>query len=146
MAVYNSKHEHPIDAIVTPVAVCEAVELTADMIIPKIFRTMNCMWDTGATNTLITQAVVDELGLKPYGKCLVSDNTTVEETDTYLVHIGLPTGTTALKVEAMLSHSDDYDVVIGMDIINGCDFCFTNKDDKSMLSLRHPSVEHIILK
>ena len=49
----------------------------------------------------------------------------------FLVHLGLPTGTTALNVEAMLTLSEDYDVVIGMDIISLCDFCFTNKDNAS---------------
>ena len=76
----------------------------------------------------------------------MSDNTTVEETDTYLIHIGLPTGTTALNVEAMLTPSDDYDIIIGMDIISLCDFCFTNKDGKSTFSLRHPSSEQIKLQ
>lgn len=60
--------------------------------------------------------------------------------------LGLPTGTTALNVEAMLTLSEDYDVVIGMDIISLCDFCFTNKDNASCFSLRHPSNEKIILK
>lgn len=114
--------------------------------LPKIFRSSNCMWDTGATNTLISQKVVDDLGLKPYGVCLVSDNTTTEKRETFLVHLGLPTGTTALNVEAMLTLSEDYDVVIGMDIISLCDFCFTNKDNASCFSLRHPSNEKIILK
>ena len=104
------------------------------------------MWDTGATNTLISQKVVDDLGLKPYGVCLFSDNTTTEKRETFLVHLGLPTGTTALNVEAMLTLSEDYDVVIGMDIISLCDFCFTNKDNASCFSLRHPSNEKIILK
>lgn len=146
MAVYNSEKEELVDAILTPIAVCEAVELKKSMVVPKIFRSENCMWDTGATNTLISQKVVDILGLKPYGECIISDNTTVEKRHTFLVHIGLPTQTTALNVEAMLTLSDDYDVVIGMDIISLCDFCFTNKNNKSCFSLRHPSADKILLK
>lgn len=146
MAAYNFESKGLVDAILTPIAVCEAVEMNESIAVPKIFRSSNCMWDTGATNTLISQKVVDDLGLKPYGVCLVSDNTTTEKRETFLVHLGLPTGTTALNVEAMLTLSEDYDVVIGMDIISLCDFCFTNKDNASCFSLRHPSNEKIILK
>lgn len=146
MAAYNFESKGLVDAILTPIAVCEAVEMNESIVVPKIFRSSNCMWDTGATNTLISQKVVDDLGLKPYGVCLVSDNTTTEKRETFLVHLGLPTGTTALNVEAMLTLSEDYDVVIGMHIISLCDFCFTNKDNASCFSLRHPSNEKIILK
>lgn len=146
MAAYNFESDGLVDAILTPIAVCQAVQLKKNMVVPKIFRSSNCMWDTGATNTLISQKVVDDLRLSPCGSCLVSDNTTTEKRDTFLVHLGLPTGTTALNVEAMLTLSEDYDVVIGMDIISLCDFCFTNKDNVSCFSLRHPSSEKITLK
>lgn len=145
MGVYVDQQENLVEAIITPVAVCEAVEIADGMVIPKIYRTLNCMWDTGSTNTLITQEVVNELGLKPYGRALISDNTTVEECDTYLVHIGLPTGNTVLKLEVMLSNSQDYDVVIGMDVITLGDFVLTNADGKSVFSFRYPSKEKIVL-
>ena len=55
-----------------------------------------------------------------------------------------PVGRTAQGVIGI--RLDDNDVVIGMDIISLCDFCFTNKDNASCFSLRHPSNEKIILK
>ena len=67
MAAYNFESKGLVDAILTPIAVCEAVEMNESIVVPKIFRSSNCMWDTGATNTLISQKVVDDLGLKPYG-------------------------------------------------------------------------------
>lgn len=51
-----------------------------------------------------------------------------------------------MNVQALLNDNSDYDVVIGMDIINSCDFCYTNKDGKSTFSLCHPAKEKIILK
>lgn len=146
MAVFNNEYEGLAEAILTPVMVCEAVDLQSDVKVKAVYRTEYCMWDTGATNSLISQDVVDKLGLKPYGKSLVSDNTTVEERDTYMVHIVLPTGNTALNVECMLTMSDDYDVVIGMDIITQGDFVLTNAGCKSVFSFRRPSKEHIQLK
>ena len=65
---------------------------------------------------------------------------------TYLVHVILPTGTAELNVQVLLNDNSYYDVVIGMDIINSCDFCDTNKYGKSTFSLCHPAKEKIILK
>ena len=48
MAAYNFESDGLVDAILTPIAVCQAVELKKDMVLPKIFRSSNCMWDTGA--------------------------------------------------------------------------------------------------
>lgn len=145
MGTYVDQKESKVEAIITSLAVCEAVELTENMIIPKVYRTINCMWDTGSTNTMITKEIVDELGLKPYGRAIVSDNSTVEESDTYLVHIGLPTGNTVLKLEVMLTNSEDYDVVIGMDVITMGDFVLTNAEGKSVFSYRYPAKENIVL-
>ncbi|MCF0178968.1 MAG: retroviral-like aspartic protease [Bacteroidales bacterium] len=146
MGVYVDQQESKVESIISPVAVCEAVELNENMDIPKVYRTMNCMWDTGSTNTLITQDIVDELGLEPYGRAVVSDNSMVEECDTYLVHIGLPTGNTVLNLEVLLTNSKDYDVVIGMDVITMGDFVLTNANGKSVFSFRYPAKEKIVLK
>ena len=51
MAAYNFESKGLVDAILTPIAVCEAVEMNESIVVPKIFRSSNCMWDTGATNT-----------------------------------------------------------------------------------------------
>ncbi|HAW82796.1 MAG TPA: hypothetical protein DCX05_02280 [Prevotella sp.] len=62
MAAYNFESKGLVDAILTPIAVCEAVEMNESIVVPKIFRSSNCMWDTGATNTLISQKIVDDWG------------------------------------------------------------------------------------
>ena len=84
------------------------------------------------------------------GSCKCFGITTGEQGDvdtwTYLVHVILSTGTAELNVQALLNDNSDYDVVIGMDIIKSCDFCYTNKEDKSTFSLCHPAKEKIILR
>lgn len=77
-----------------------------------------------------SQEVVNALGLQPKNKALISSAGGDVESWTYLVHVILPTGTAELNVQALLNDNSDYDVVIGMDIINSCDFCYTNKDGK----------------
>ena len=146
MAVYTKEYESQPEAILTSVIICPAVDLSANVAVPVHCQVENVLWDTGATNTLISQEVVDALGLQPKNKALISSAGGDVESWIYLVHVILPTGTAELNVQALLNDNSDYDVVIGMDIINSCDFCYTNKDGKSTISLCHPAKEKIILR
>lgn len=58
---------------------------------------------------------------------------------TYMVHVGLPNGYLTHNVEVYCSDIDDYDMLIGMDIITLTDFCITNKDKKTKFAFRTPS-------
>lgn len=128
MAVYTKEYESQPEAILTNVIICPAVDLSANVAVP-----VHCQ-------------VENALGLQPKNKALISSAGGDVESWTYLVHVILPTGTAELNVQALLNDNSDYDVVIGMDIINSCDFCYTNKDGKSTFSLCHPAKEKIILK
>ena len=70
-------------------------------------------------------------------------NEGVDVKDTYLVHIGLPTGDIVTNIMAMEFHSDEYDVVIGMDVICKGDLAVTNKDGRTTFSFRIPSEAEI---
>jgi hypothetical protein len=62
-----------------------------------------------------------------------------QESDTSLVHIGLPNGQRKRYVKAYCSDLDNYDVLIGMDIITETDFLITNADGKTTFLFRTPS-------
>ena len=64
---------------------------------------------------------------------------------TYKVHIGLPNGSLIHDVEVYCSDIDDYDILIGMDIISLTDFCITNKDNKTRFEFRTLSIGGINL-
>lgn len=114
--------------------------------ITKTFKTDKAVWDTGATETMITTNIVKELYLKPLGQIQVYSFYGVETTNVYLVHIGLPTGDAVVDIEAMECQSEAYDVIIGMDVISQGDFAFTNANDESVFSFRLPANEHIELQ
>ena len=143
MAVYTQENEGLVEAIVTNAYICEAVDLAAG-IVPKYVPTTNALWDTGATNTLVSRHIVEQLGLQPFNRAIISGIGGDVETDTYLVHVILPTKTVARNVEVMVNDNPDYDVVIGMDIISLVDFAFTNAETKSVFSFRHPAQSHIL--
>lgn len=139
MAVFTKEYKSQPDSILSNVIICPAVDLSTDNVVPVHCQVEDVLWDTGATNTLISKQVVDALGLQAKNKVIISSAGGDIESWTYIVHVILPTGTAELNVQAVLNDNPDYDVVIGMDIINTCDFCYTKKDGKRVFSLHHPS-------
>ena len=103
MAVYTKEYESQPEAILTNVIICPAVDLSANVAVPVHCQVENVLWDTGATNTLISQEVVNALGLQPKNKALISSAGGDVESWTYLVHVILPTGTAELNVQALLN-------------------------------------------
>jgi len=112
---------------------------------PKFFHAKAAMWDTGATNTVLSPKVIQALGLQPFAQSGVVGVGGDKDCGVYKVNLGLPGGQIVCDVTAYESDLD-YDMLIGMDVILLGDFCFTNKDGQSVFSFRLPSTEHIELK
>ena len=109
-----------------------------------IHKKFFAIWDTGATNTVITQKVVQDCGLKPTGMVEISHAGGKTTTNTYLVNIRLPNKVEVCQIrvtEGILTGQAD--VLIGMDIIGQGDFAVTNKNGKTVFSFRIPSVKCI---
>jgi len=101
------------------------------------------IWDTGATNSVITQKVIDQCGLKPTGMTVVHTAQGTTTTETFLVCILLPNKVVLPEVRVSKLPIRGADVLIGMDIISQGDFAVTNKDGKTVFSFRMPSMECI---
>ncbi len=102
------------------------------------------IWDTGATNTIITQKVVNDLGLKPVGVTQLDTANDKKDAPLYLVAIFLPNK--ILISELMVAEAtvtSDAEILIGMDIIGSGDFAVTNKDKKTVFTFRIPSIKRI---
>ena len=104
----------------------------------------NAIWDTGATNTAITQAVIDACGLVATGMATVHHAQGSSLVETFLVNIGLPNnvGIPGIPVSRSVLPSEA-DILVGMDIISLGDFAVTNHDGLTKFSFRVPSVDHI---
>lgn len=101
------------------------------------------IWDTGATNSVISQKVVDEWNLKPIGIAQVHSVTETKLCETFLVSILLPNKVIVPAIRVTKGELVGCDVLIGMDIIGGGDFAVTHKDGKTTFSFRYPSIEEI---
>lgn len=101
------------------------------------------IWDTGATASVITQAVVDACGLQPIGVVQTHGVHGTQLSDVYLVNITLPNGVGFMHIEVTKGQLvGGADVLIGMDIITSGDFSVTNKGGTTTFSFRVPSEVH----
>ena len=131
MGAYSKTFNDIVDAVISP---CDI--LLADT--HKVFHTENALWDTGSMCTFISARIIQERQLQPFGKDVVSGIGGIVETDTYLVNLRLPSGDMITNLEIMASEYDDYDVIIGMDVIMHGDFHLDNSSKQSVFSFRIP--------
>ncbi|OJU35114.1 MAG: hypothetical protein BGN96_05125 [Bacteroidales bacterium 45-6] len=96
------------------------------------------LWDTGATNTVITQRVVDELGLIPTGVSNSFHANGQTRVNTYLINIVLPNGVGFQAITVAEGILNGFDVLIGMDIITQGDFSVTHTSKETVFSFQIP--------
>ena len=96
------------------------------------------VWDTGATRTVISQKVVDELELTDIID--VDDTYSADgpgKADAYYVDVVLPNRVHFRSLRVIKMNIRD-DLLIGMDIIGAGDFCLTNVDDETVMTFECP--------
>lgn len=110
------------------------------------------VWDTGATNSVISKKVVAELNLAPIARTRIHHATGASIMDIYAVNIGLPSKVMIGNVEVTgvelsdvpnVPDEEQIRVLIGMDIIGEGDLAVTNAKGKTALSFRFPSLKEI---
>ncbi len=114
---------------------------------PEQIYPYKALWDTGASNCVITQKTASDLGLQPISMVPVNHagGQTVE--NVYLVNIYLPNNIILpnLRVTECRDTSGHFGLIIGMDVITLGDFSISNFNGKTTFSFRMPSIEEIDL-
>ena len=101
------------------------------------------IWDTGATGTLISSRVVDDLNLVPIRPVTIETANGETDSEVYLIELWLGNGFILTGVPVVRGELKDIDVLIGMDVISLGDFAVTNKDDETWMSFSMPSKRHL---
>lgn len=111
---------------------------------PRVLHT-KALWDTGATNCVITPSCAKALKLQPIGLAKTLHAGGVSTAKTYLVTIALPNGVgiKSVRVTECAEQSGSFGIIIGMDIITRGDFSISNKDGKTTVSFCLPSIHDI---
>ena len=104
------------------------------------------IWDTGATNSVISKKIVNDLGLKPSGMVTVhavgdGDAVHTYQTPTYMVNFYLPNMVAVSGVRASLGTVTGGDILLGMDIISTGDFAISSYQGQTTWTFRFPSCE-----
>ncbi len=104
-----------------------------------VMKQFNGVWDTGATNSVITKEVAEVLQLKPTGQTEIHTANGACIKNTYLVNIFLPSNVVLPHVRVTEGELGGIQMLIGMDVITIGDFSITNFEDKTTMSFRLPS-------
>lgn len=135
-----------VRTLITDVGVGSAFDRNAGEQPPKL-QQLKAIWDTGATNTVVSTRAVRACGLKPTGMTKVHDANNTSDAETYLICLLLPNGPgfSSLRVTKSVREDfgDDADLLIGMDVIGRGDFAVTNFSGQTVMTFRSPSVERI---
>lgn len=140
MGTFKQEYTQLVDAIISYAIVMPPVKIEEDQQPPLYYYTDKAAWDTGAQFSFISPRLVESLGLKPFGKASFLGIGGDQTSDTYLVHIGLSDGKLITDLEVYCADIDDYDLLLGMDVINQTDFLITNADHKTTFQFRTPSL------
>ncbi|MCL2333031.1 MAG: retroviral-like aspartic protease family protein [Actinomycetia bacterium] len=134
-----------VDRLITPIRVCDAFDPSAPPKKVPEMKTVQGLWDTGATVTCITNELAKELGLKQLGVTEVGNAGGTSQQNTYLVNVVLPNNVLCVGVPVVSAElrSQGLDALIGMDVIGRGDFSLTNCDGKTCLSFRTPSIARV---
>ncbi len=105
------------------------------------FSKYNALWDTGATNSVVTPKVVKELGLVPIGEGETLHAGGVSRVKVYLITLLLPNNVLIpnIRVSECADQAGRFDIIIGMDVITLGDFSISGQGIKRMLSFSMPS-------
>lgn len=131
--------------IITDVSIFDAVhkDIVSDSD-PRILHT-KALWDTGATNCVITPSCAKSLNLKPISIAQTHHAGGISLSNVYLVTIILPNGVRIENVRftECSEQAGNFGVIIGMDIITRGDFSITNRNGQTVFSFNIPSIRLI---
>jgi len=139
IAPFTENYNKIEDVIKTECSVCEAYNPDISKGVPPTINTYIGLWDTGATGSVITKKVIDELNLKPTGGVYVRNTSGVRFESTYKINILLPSNAGVSFLDATEGLLGDFDVLIGMDIISKGDFAISNSNGKTIFTFQIPS-------
>lgn len=140
---FTVSHKGRVSVLKSPVTIFQAFD-PLHTPSPPSSHDFTAIWDTGATNTVITQKVVDHCDLKPIGRTIAKTAQGEMQTPVYLVNVMLPNKVGFANLRVTRGNTGgDADVLIGMDIVGIGDFAITNKDGKTVFSFRAPSCDTI---
>ncbi|MFW6053021.1 MAG: SEC-C metal-binding domain-containing protein [Desulfosalsimonas sp.] len=139
---FTTQYRRIVPVLISEVQVARAYDPTKGQphVEHKLYK--GC-WDTGATGTVITKRVVDDLRLQPISITKAHGVDGEYEANVYAVNLILRNNVGLPYVQATEGKFEDFDLLIGMNVITMGDFAVTNYEGQTIMSFRIPSMEVI---
>ncbi|MCL2722629.1 MAG: retroviral-like aspartic protease family protein [Treponema sp.] len=138
--VYDFEFSHIVKEIKIPVTIYASRNSTEGKSI-----TIDAIWDTGATNSVIAPNIFEELALDSIDKSIMSGiSYKNKEADVVIATIVLPNGKIINNKRFSVNEIPGTEILIGMDIISMGDFVITNAKGKTMFSFVIPTLNNKI--
>lgn len=123
------------------VGISEAIQQPNDSTTIKGYQGI---WDTGATGSVITKKVADQLKIFSIGLVDVNTASGAERSNSYLINMYLPNKVVIPGIRVTEGKlMGGFEVLIGMDVISLGDFVINNFDGHTSYSFRIPSLEFV---
>ena len=134
-SAFTTTYERIVDRLINNV----------DVVIDNQKHTCRAMWDTGANISCITKKFANSLNLKSSETVGVKGAVGKDMRPVYVVDIILPGCIRIPNVKLVETDFFDmeFDIVIGMNVIQDGDFCVNNYEGSTSFSFRKPSTSQI---
>lgn len=137
ISAFTYKAQNRMNVLLSDVKVSATQELKTNANIVDF----KAIWDTGATNTAISERVVKQCNLMPISKATVNTASGQKIVNVYLIDLYLPNNVVIRKVRATeFTAVEGSDLLIGMDVISMGDLAISNYMGKTCFSFRVPSI------
>ena len=139
------KHNGLVPRIISPTVISPAYDPAHPPTLTPLERTVDALWDTGATGSVITATTANALNLSPIGSVTMNTAGGTRLALTYLINMLLPNRVhlVGVQVSECPDNAGQFGAIIGMDIIARGDLAITNTNGHTWLSFRIPSVEAV---
>ena len=134
-----------VERVTTEIQLCEPFDPGVPIAVPSVSFKTPALWDTGATNSLITESTAQALGLPQAGVVDMKHAGGASVSPTYIVNLLLPNNVLIAGVPVIQCDNivGDFGAIVGMDIICRGDFSITNVAGRTAMSYRFPSISTI---
>ncbi len=138
---YTQKYREIVPALIASCAISATWDPLEEKPEPIAVR-YQCLWDTGATISVVTKRVATDLGLATEALIPIqAAGGLLDDVPQHYVDVQLPGGMRIPGRAVAQLPLADHDVIIGMDIISQGDFAVSNFNGKTTFTFRMPSVE-----
>lgn len=140
---FTTKYPGRVNQLITHCKICKSFDPATHKGPEPELKTFTALWDTGATGTVITKRVAQELGILPSGQTLVHHANGSDIVNTYIVNVMLPNEVGIPVIEVTEGDLNGFDVLIGMNIIQHGDFSISCKNGNTIFTFQLPSTREL---